>query len=214
MGKEYPILFSIEMVRAILAGQKTQTRRVVTPQVSYPKPMKSHAGLYLDAYNKTNEWVWWGEDNRIYGTDSYFCPYGAPGDRLYVRESWNATSIDGVSWRDMEGGLSQKLCFNWNVRYKANPDNEGQKWLPSIFMPKVFARIWLCVTDVRVERAQDIKPMDCYHEGVDLHWNEPLFGDHSIMLFAELWDSINAKRGYGWGANPWVWVVEFERVQK
>jgi hypothetical protein len=177
--KERPILFSAPMVHAILAGQKTQTRRV----------------------------------RFVFG-----CPYGQPGDRLWVRESWARDDEDGqVMYR---ADIGRDVCADaWEQgRIEGVP---RYKWKPSIHMPRWASRILLEVTSVRVERLQDISESDALAEGVTPKW-EPgcsgrlmdAFGGFSFRpaasAYAELWEQINGPGS--WDTNPWVWVIEFKRV--
>jgi len=183
---EKPILFSGPMVRAILEGRKTQTRRVV-----------KCAGLDLCGPCGLS-----GEDMRLAGRDwsgnsvLLKCPHGETGSRLWVRETFQLIPDDGGS-----------------VVYRAtDPDwetTEDWTWKPSIFMPRHASRITLEITTVRVERVQDIGEVDAKAEGV-----EPFAPDDGCYRsgYAGLWDSINAKRGFGWESNPWVWLLEFKRV--
>lgn len=184
---EKPILFSGAMVRAILDGRKTQTRRVV-------KPQPSRDLFHLECLPGGE----WRDEEVSLG----LCPYGQPGDRLWVRETWGMTVDAGVHPADSE------------LVYRAtDPDwstTEGWKWRPSIFMRRFACRLFLEVTAVRVERLQDISPQDAWAEAIP-HDDWETGG--AVTEFARLWDSINAKRGYGWESNPWVWVVEF-RIQE
>lgn len=201
--KERPILFSGAMVRAILDGRKTQTRRVC--KVAY------HAGEWAHAAHPARDGMpvfWWdgqkGEaisgraefTQKAYETGAA-CPYGQPGDRLWVRETWNCIDT---------GRLTQRQ--DW-VRYRAT-DGEEMHWRPSIFMPRWASRITLEIVGVRVERVQDISEADALAEGVE---RVPTWAAYSMRdKFWALWDSINGPRGYGWNANPWVWVVEFKCI--
>ena len=205
--RERPILFSGPMVRAILEGRKTQTRRVCRDQT----PVKYWHGESLpmipDGKEKYTGWV---KDvkNVAIGIPSK-CPYGAPGDRLWVRETWKAE----------ENIYESRPCIA--VYFKASPDtgkvvlfeedilpslSSINKWKPSIHMFRWASRIDLEITAIRVERVQDISKTDCEAEGLKL-----LQGG-ILSEFAVLWDSINAKRGYPWKDNPWIWVVEFKVV--
>lgn len=186
---EKPILFNGEMVRAILSGQKTQTRRVIKPQ---PTRSVSPGAVIADFW--------------IAGI-----PYNVSkipfhnGDRLWVRETWRAQFGDDVS------------VFGY--RADNDPDECGcvhgySKWKPSIFMPRSASRITLEVVNVRVEKVQDISEEDATAEGV---WPKGI-GNLAIpkpntFRFQQLWDSINEKRGHSWDSNPWVWVVEFRRIK-
>jgi hypothetical protein len=188
--KERPILFSAPMVRAILDGKKTQTRRVIKQQPT-------------NAPGAPNLQAWFEEMD-----DGFIrCPYGQPGDQLWVRETWNCIDT---------GRLTQRQ--DW-VRYRAT-DGDEMYWRPSIFMPRWASRITLKVTAVRVERVQDITNNDARLEGVAVPHpgishipNEAgLWEQQYIVCFRALWNEINAKRGYGWDVNPWVWVVEFRKI--
>lgn len=217
--RERPILFSGEMVRAILAGRKTQTRRVIKPQ---PSNMDEWSGMgeFIDGR--------YGFQNAV-GND-YFCPLGKPGDRLWVRETW------GMSVRrDGAGGTGEFIT------HKADdPDaiycsaacgtNIPIKWHPSIHMPRWASRITLEITDVRVERVQDITEEDAVREGIISTWSN--YGHMSsdprklFIAFSEkdggyssakeayenLWNFMYSKRGFGWDANPWVWVISFKVI--
>ena len=185
-----PILFNAQMVRAILEGRKTVTRRVVKPQ-----PIAAVKTLYQK--DGTNIW-------RTYGSDCWyeFRAPCVPGDILWVRETWSR----------METG---------QYLYKA--DNEKPisylGWRPSIHMPREAARIFLRVTNVQPERLQDINGLHAKEEGCEgyVHIN-PLYGcPETVHNFKALWDSTIKpadRPTYGWDANPWVWVIEFERINK
>jgi len=181
-----PILFNSDMVRAILAGKKTQTRRILK--------------------KKGYDFVGFG---RYYNESPYEI-----GDILYVRETF------GYGYYAYYAGLGQETF------YKADyPDGKPDfvvQWHPSIHMPKEAARIFLRVTNVRVERLQNIQSMDAIAEGAEAEWHQNDCGDAiftktPICTFAEIWDKT-IKPGdldkYGWYANPWVWVIEFERIKK
>lgn len=193
--KERPILFSGPMVRAILDGRKTQTRRVVKPQ--------RHAEQ-------------WPECGCI-------CPYGAPGDRLWVRETWGTLACYDcyppkvLSLHSFDRG--------WSESFLATAcDGAVKKWRPSIHMPRWASRITLEVTGVRVERLQEISEGDAKAEGALWRagdgcawgWRHDLQNEfvHETAKesFAELWDIINGAGS--WEANPWVWVVEFKRLEE
>ncbi|HBR33746.1 MAG TPA: hypothetical protein DD734_03870 [Firmicutes bacterium] len=195
--KEWPILFSAPMVRAILDGHKTQTRRVIDKDVSnrFDIDTDGTAFAYIDQATG----------------DSYkphdICIY-KPGDILWVRETWcDIYDIRGMNLPPRP----IKECDTFYYKADYNFDAPVLKWRPSIHMPKRAARIWLEVKDVRVERVQDIRPEDCESEGID-DWCDDGIHDPSDALrkqFHNLWDAINTKRGYGWDANPWVWAIEF-----
>ena len=180
--KERPMLFSGEMVRAVLEDRKTKTRRVV----KFDESGRVRLGKRC----------WHIEDpNVILG-----CPYGQPGDRLWVREAWAKVRPFPVT-----------EC----IYVYAESDNRtdyGGPWKPSIHMPRLASRINLEVVSVRVERVQDITDEDVFSEGIEPFSNR-FYNLHTDRdVFARLWDSINLKRGYGWDANPLVWVIEFKRL--
>lgn len=209
------------MVRAILEGRKTQTRRVIKtqPQESYsqgytngePDPAKRFS------YGWSWQKDWWCSHVDVRSPNmSELCPYGKAGDRLWVRE----TFCVGYEY---ERGKFTALPFDGceNVRrafYRATdndaPDEPKRPWKPSIHMPRWASRITLEIVNVRVERVQDITFSDVLDEGIayrghgDLDVEANCYDD-----FVKLWNSITHTHGYGWNANPWVWVVKFNRVQ-
>lgn len=191
-----PILFNTEMVKAILDGRKTCTRRLVK---------------FLSGKNP--QWTGYIKDGlMLYNGKNEPCirkaPY-QPGDILYVRETW-CLRFDGEKY-------FYKADKNTSREEKCLLDYDYVRWHPSIHMPKEAARIWLKVTDVRVERLQDIDGKGCVKEGIE---EEPLkyVGDEFVKgMFHDLWDSTIKKSNldrYGWQANPWVWVIEFEQCEK
>ncbi|MEE9159882.1 MAG: hypothetical protein V3U60_16045 [Gammaproteobacteria bacterium] len=210
--KERPILFSGEMVRVILAGDKTQTRRVVKPQPTCFIP-----GAYFDAYNGGPQWNWWTQNNRLCNGDTIMkCPYGVPGERLWVRETWAVhEGADKFAPRMLHPGwASGDVWFRADDRAPLVSIRDRGKWRPSRYMPRWASRITLEVTGVRVERVQDISEADAKSEGcAQRRVDRSPGGLTAIEEFAALWESINAKRGFCWDVNPWVWVVEFRRLQ-
>lgn len=204
--KERPILFSGEMVCTILDGRKTQTRRVITPQ---PKD-----GLEV-RYNADNGHVLYGPE---YLRSFVKCPYGVVGDRLWVRETFgclgNGMRVYAAD-ADTDGTVPYLITGDGAGVGNGKPD----KWMPSIFMPRSASRINLEITGVRVERVQDISPDDCLAEGIDYKDCDPhnahqYWRQEAYAKYGELWDKINKDRGYGWDVNPWVWVIEFKRLEK
>jgi len=199
--KERPILFSGAMVRAILDGTKTQTRRVMKDWVKHPHLFEANTTI------QCNQGVacWVRADMRdSLGGPCYIqsrCPYGQPGDRLWVRETWAHTDYE------REGPFQNCTIYRADGE-DGVWDAPGYRWRPSIHMPRWASRITLEITGVRVEQVQDITPDDAYAEGI-----REVYYEHAVGAFRVLWDSINAARGYGWASNPWVWVVEFRRVQ-
>jgi hypothetical protein len=185
-----PILFSAPMILALLAGTKTQTRRVVKPQPRGPNPPDARVFDFYDGRGK-----WKGAYDRKLGEGNALrlCPYGHPGDRLWVRETWAA-----------EAGA---------YFYRAD-GRERLVWRPSIFMPRWASRILLEITEVRVQRVQDSSAGDCVAEGVNPTGTDPCdIADSAKDRYRDLWDSINGKRpGCAWADNPWVWALTFKRL--
>lgn len=191
--KERPILFSGAMVRAILSGQKTQTRRVVTPS-----PDLIHCGIpFINGHGQGGP-----------GTKDRFirCPYGQPGDRLWVRETFIHEPAD-YCWEASVSIPCQPETTVYRADYEG--DTRGAGWTPSIHMPRSLSRITLEVTGVRVERLQDISRGDAMEEGCP--FPNMMYETDPVAWFADLWCTINGPES--WIANPWVWVVEFKRVQ-
>lgn len=197
--KERPILFSGPMVRAILDGKKTQTRRVIKPQ-----PLGDY--LYLSDINP--------QYACFTGSSARRCPYGKIGDRLWVRETFcivNDREFGGNLWVDYRATpkYSKEAPAGWE---NAPNDIAALKWKPSIHMPRKLSRINLEITDIRVERVQTITEEDAKSEGA-FDMNCGIHGITSYKAgFENLWNEINKKRGYGWDKNPWVWVVTLKRV--
>lgn len=198
-----PILFNTEMVREILDGRKSCTRRLVKPQpdgnVCFP------FGFVTDSIDKKKVGYFGFGINESGGSIQYAKLQYQPGDTLYVRETW--MDYAGLTMYKADCDIYRLDSLNL----------AGFGWHPSIHMPKEVARIWLEVTDVRVERLQDITADSIRNEGLSslaVHC-----GDMEIALkeWENLWNSTIKKSDidrYGWGANPWVWVIEFERCEK
>ena len=205
-----PILFNIEMVRAILDGRKTQTRRVVKTGSYTPLEIgRSKFYTFRDELNgKPGAWagfycerdVFTGTDGKQHIDAVYAkAPY-IPGDIMYVRETWANLNTE------------ENPCFFYKATDEMPEWSLDKRWRPSIHMPKEAARIFLRVTDVRVERLWNIQPTDICAEGVCVGANDS--AEAAYKSFTELWDSTiqPADRDrYGWAANPWVWVISFER---
>lgn len=195
--KERPILFSSEMVRAILEGRKTQTRRVINDEYM---GVVERVDLGMDDY-------WHGFHGRIICFHRK-CPYGQPGDRLWVRETfWHYGLGSELGGRQYYYKCDMDLPAEFQI-------DHFMKWKPSIFMPRWASRIQLEITNIRVERVQEISEEDAKAEG-SIAWHDT-HPDHGTVYKPEyrlLWDKINAKRGYSWTSNPWVWVVEFRRLK-
>ena len=198
--RERPILFSGAMVRAILAGAKTQTRRVINPQ---PQPWGQHGGLQLPGYCASTD------DAFRHGAPIFKSRFGLPGARLWVRETF--AKIDGQTQPWIE--TDYRATYTHGDRLG---DSLGVKkrWTPAIHMPRAASRITLEVTAVRVERLQDISEADAMAEGVDgsdfSMSHAAGCGPSARGAFRELWESINGQDS--WDANPWVWVVSFQRI--
>lgn len=203
-----PIIFSAPMVQAILAGKKIQTRRVIKPQpdidqdgwvsISRPSIMFPSLGAFLKQRS----------------------PYH-PGDILWVRETWQETDVCHAG-----GGYDLHTKFVYRADFQPEEGvRTPEKWRSPIYMPKEAARIFLRVTGVGAERLQEISCDDAIAEGT-IEWiceehKSGTYIDNAMRgaacakperAFALLWDSLNAKRGYGWDKNPWVWVIEFRRL--
>lgn len=216
--KERPILFSAPMVRAILAGTKTQTRRALRDQpCMLPYFNRGHLsirvrGAVYQAFSPNFPPV--------------RCPYGQPGDRLWVRETWLDLQGTGVEYRDRDGRL-QRCAYGADTPPGSHGDEArkdyGLKWRPSIHMPRWANRITLEITGVRVERLQDISEADAISEGIESAYEswrdyrtDPAVNfpcaDSPISSYQTLWESINGTGS--WDANPWVWVLEFKRIER
>lgn len=213
-----PILFNTEMVRAILDGRKSCTRRLAKPQ-----PDEKHTyplGFVTDSTEKKEVGCFGFGIDEYGGSIQYAKPPYQPGDILYVRETWKKAPNG----------------YYYYESWQRNDIADVTKWKPSIHMPKEAARIWLKVTDVKVERLQEMKPVDVIKEGAYPDcWDclntygesgsQCCYGieeqcsqcDEAMMEWEKLWNSTIKKSDidrYGWDANPWVWVIEFERCEK
>ncbi len=221
MSRVLPILFNTEMVRAILDGRKTVTRRLVKPRYQ-----KNEYGFEV-ATNKVTGQRWVNAvDEEGFMRREILPPY-EPGDILYVRETWCNANIEGVE-PDYYYYADVHICEDYN--------RTEWKWHPSIHMPKKAARIWLKVTDVRVERLQEITEEQAYREGVIKAHDDSFNRDYwyykegQNYLTGNVWTE-SARQCFLWGiwngtlkktdydrycnnANPWVWVIEFERCEK
>lgn len=220
--RERPILFSGPMVRAILAGKKTQTRRIMKHQPQRVVVPGMRPMLAIQQPRRKDRWLWPNVKTEVLAS----CPYGQPGDRLWVRETW-ADDAE-ARWEPQKRGTF----------YRADDDAEEDKascdaagipftWCPSIHMHRWRSRITLEITDVRVQRLQDINDADAQAEGVEgyyiedrWYWRNYLLSDDdaavSPMLTTAkesvrtLWEFINGADS--WAGNLWVWVVEFRRA--
>jgi hypothetical protein len=215
--KERPILFSGEMVKAILDGRKTQTRRVIKGRfniVTFPDGNKLPVKI---------------DDNDKMAEDYIKCPYGQIGDRLWVRETFKYQNFSEGYDNGIQQGGDHDFAFGFaQIEYRDGVrkieielDEEDlnirkpviDKWYPSIHMPRWASRINLEITNIRIERLQDITEEDSQAEGVEYYGEiDYTIGNTYKIIFRRLWDSINLKRGFGWNVNPFVWVVEFRRI--
>ncbi len=223
--KKRPILFSGAMVRALLAGTKTQTRRSVKPQPKEDSSIDGTRGLVVNGH--VTDAIGWAAWNP--------CPYGRPGDRLWVRESWQ-----GPLLQEFEIDADPDWHYASHIHQYQNPahceyaadggpkpeytdadDVMRQGWRPSIHMPRWASRITLEITGVRVERLQDISIEDAKAEGawgpddsivqkVADHFGIDIFAANPRKAFQMLWEQINGPDS--WDANPWVWAIEFKRL--
>ncbi len=212
--KKRPISFNGESVRATLVNRKFQTRRVISPNVTSGFDLERDGSLeIMEIEDKYGDWV----------PILDFCPYGKVGDLLYVREKWCVhKQFDSVKPSELPElkYLPNGITYLADV-YKEEKSTWMGKTRPSIFLPKKYSRILLEMTEKRVERVQDIDSDDAIAEGITEPESMRGYIENGITanglpteiyLFKELWDSINAKRGYPWESNPFVWIVVFKRL--
>ena len=245
--KERPILMSAPMVLATLAGSKRQTRRTQGLDVVNQRPdaWKLHRIAPLDVYSKPQFKGRFGAyfhsevgaiEANVLSVCPVVCPYGAPGDRLWVRETWyddfqrapgeahelnierfDDGRVEGIEYRASHDGAS------FEAGCPCNPDGDGKRseWRPSLYMPRWASRITLEITKVRAQRLQDITDEDARAEGLPLPPGPAIVNGQKATLavfnpkFALrlLWDQINGQRaGCSWGENPWAWCVSFKRI--
>lgn len=197
--KERGMIFNGEMVRAILGGRKTQTRR----------PIKWKQTRFTEIGEREDGSRWpWSEDAEHVCDFWHPCPFGAVGDRIWVRETWNKYG----------GLLTYRADHDWIDDMRKETVCTA-KWVPSIHMPRWASRILLEITDVRVERLNSISQEDAQAEGLELTGWRPTYSDPDsggeVLTpydnFAQLWESIYGEES--WKANPWVWVITFRRVE-
>ena len=233
---EKPILFSGDMVRAILDGRKTQTRRVIKPQPS--ESWHPEVGIYAPTRVDRQGEEYPGKD--VFGAsdecEGRICHYGQPGDRMWVRETFSPCACGGCKEAWPRRWESSSKIGQHDVTYREGYGGpSGIIFSPSIFMPRWASRLTLEITKIRIERVQEISFDDCISEGI-IHtdfWDKCKAetvpddlgtpdGDFDMdrgweayakEAFRDLWNSINGKRGFGWDANPWVWVIEFELLR-
>jgi hypothetical protein len=207
--KDRPILFSAPMACAVGIDQKTQTRRVVKPTMSTPRvaPLRMEPWI-IDGVQEVDDHglpCWAGFHPDYPGEAKWFsCPHGGVGDRLWVRETW----------RQGENGIEYRADAHNDGPVDGRTDAESFHWKPSIFMPRWASRFLLEITEVKIEQVQDITEEDAIAEWCHATQagNGYPFAMSARMNFVDLWDDINAKRGYGWAVNPWVWAITFKRI--
>ena len=222
-AKEKPIIFSSSEIKAILGGEKTQTRRVIKPQ-----PHGRYCGIVIDCVDSIEAIRNGGPIDSIGTTSATFETIDAIPEIKYVKSRYSAGDILWVreTWLLDEFGYQFKVLDNGQISY----DDGSTKWQSPMHMPRAAARLFLCVKNVYVERLQEISNKDAIAEGCTGipcdHINADLFGGSLVCTdcmntgwieppraeFIELWNNANAKRGYGWDSNPWVEVDEFGRL--
>jgi len=217
---ERGMIFNGEMVRAILDGRKTQTRRVMKPQPEVC-PRGGHwwpsnvfkTMLHVEEEMQNGKGGWGG----LVGDA---CPFGDVGDRIWVRETWAEAGAGNVGGSRCRAPDLKLYRAHVPSHYENVPPAEEIRWTPSIHMPRWASRILLEITDVRVQRLNSISEGDACAEGVEfdcMHCDGPFGGcdctqpDSAEEAFAALWKSIYGKES--WQANPWVWVIEFKRIE-
>lgn len=198
--KETPVLFNAPMVRALIEGRKTQTRRIIKPQ-----PPEGAAKCGPNSYEGPGGPTWWwtnDDETKLWPRPkldkAIACPFGKPGDRLWVRETWQTDPVGEFGECYKATGHNPKCAIH------------GHLWRPSIHMPRWASRLTLEIVAVRVERLQEISENDAIAEGAWRSRNPALV---SIWPpeFENLWESINGPGS--WEANPWVWVISFRKVE-
>jgi hypothetical protein len=217
--KEHPILFSGEMVRMILIGIKTKTRRVIEPQPN----INPSAGWRYDGVDEEEggHWIEFLSPDGRRQTEEYMriadkCPFGEKGDRLWVRETW--AEVPETAYR-MSTDIYQQTNphdKNFVAVYKEGWTRCAPYWKPSIHMPRWASRITLEITDVRVEWLRNISLEDKIAEGFcDCARSYPcdVLDKCDEHCFMRTWDTLDAKKGFGWGTNPYVWVISFRRLK-
>ncbi|MFM5320911.1 hypothetical protein ACET9O_14975 [Aeromonas caviae] len=197
--KERPIIFNADMVRAILEGSKTQTRRIMKPQ---PEPVPGQPWEYWWPAKAFETMVKVSDLQRVgfEGAAADASPFGRIGDRLWVRETFGDCGVRLVYRADTDDGAACQV----------------KRWTPSIHMPREAARILLEITDVRVERLNNISVQDALAEGMDDGSSDAALAagwfEKPRRAFRRLWERIYGQES--WSSNPWVWVVEFQEIQE
>ena len=217
--KERPIIFSGEMVKAILDGKNTMTRRVVKSNfINHYK----HAHIIRQSTDKKREgkayFYYKPCSGMVLSSQLVSNPYGKVGDRLWVRETWQEIGPDCLLTykATYPSDLYAKRPELENVPPLAGLKERGYLWKSPMFMPRWASRILLEITDIKVERLQDISCEDAVKEGFSdkkPSGMQPAMMPNPKADFRNYWDSLNTKKGYPWSSNPWVWVVEFKVVE-
>jgi len=215
---ERPIIFNADMVRAVLDGRKTQTRRIVN---GVPSSHDFHGWVLSSTSAKDEGKACWaiGNSPLLNKPIRVRCPFGAVGDRLWVRETWMPDAPRNGTWADVEfygckgsplSMIPKRFRKPEHCIHRASWDgSEMVGWTPSIHMPRWASRITLEITGVRVERLQDISEQDAAAEGASTELS--LIGEKHYLGYRSLWKSIYSADS--WQANPWVWVIEFKRLE-
>ncbi|MFW3863117.1 hypothetical protein [Klebsiella pneumoniae] len=192
---ERGMIFNAEMVRALLDGRKTQTRR----------PIKWKQTRFTEVGEREDGSKWpWSEDAEHACDFWHPCPFGAVGDRIWVRETWADTGASAPDLKLYRANYPEHVPSI----YENVPPAKEIRWTPSIHMPRTASRILLEITDVRVERLRSMSQDDARAEGV-IAASGPM---EAGLAFRELWDSIYGEES--WKANPWVWVIKFKRIEE
>lgn len=220
-----PILFSAPMVRALLDGRKTQTRRIVKRQFGADADPEEMSAVSTEGFQIAGHSGRWWDAGISSADDAIRCPYGVPGDTLWVKETWRPKAArqdwdldvtyaaDGETRTIKDGEFGER---DWTMPKAAARGN-----VSPLYMPQWASRLTLAITDIRVQRLQDISEADSEAEGV----REPSLGEwvstgfvdvrrqdcHPVTAYAYLWDHINGPDC--WAANPWVWAVSFDVVR-
>lgn len=230
--KEHPILFKSEMVKAILEGKKTQTRRILKPQPDESGIVyMENPPLNWEEHYK-EEWKPWKFDTEEGETIALNCPFGKKGDRLWVKETF--CNCGELAWGEETCAEDRKNTVGYKADYSArlydcddklvelettawNWEHEKIKWKPSIFMKRIYSRLLLEITNIRVERLNKITEKDAEAEGcvstaVLTEDKQDYTGLYASEHYARLWEKINGEGS--WRTNPFVWIIEFKRINK
>ncbi len=206
--KEHPIISKGEMVRAILDGRKTQMRRVIKPQPS--RAVETVCNIGEDIWDLTSTHA---ED--FDARDQWKCPHGQPGDQLWVRETFQYVSDDNGPFKSREKGIhfendEERFRIEYLATMGSTIEWDPPNFRPSIYMPRWASRITLEITDVKVERVQEITSQSVWFEGAPRNGTESVQDQRD--WFEKLWNSIYEKKDFGFDKNPWVWVIEFKKI--